>query len=304
MQMSNTTEQAMRLLRLGQLEEADRISQLALEHESDLNGDGIWTFLFIRAEVLRVRGQAAQALKYLEAQRTPDRAYPEFCARFRMHCGYYQGLLGRYEASHRLLNDAQHKAIDLSHDELHCEVLFRRGFVFYLQENYTESEKLYREALRLSTQLPDWYFRGHALWGVGKNFMIREQYEEALTWLKEALTVFESPEARLSMAMVWSEMAVCYLGLGEDEKAMDLFQKSRQIDEERGAVHNYQVTIANIGNVYLHRRNYLTAIAHYRQALSLAREIEDPVSIKKWSYNIRLTYARLRQDIDQQVSIA
>jgi hypothetical protein len=40
-------------------------------------------------------------------------------------------------------------------------------------------------------------------------------------------------------------------------------------------------------------------VDYYRRALSLAREIKDPVSIEKWSYNIRLAYARLRQAVDQ-----
>jgi hypothetical protein len=44
---------------------------------------------------------------------------------------------------------------------------------------------------------------------------------------------------------------------------------------------------------------FLTAVDYYRRALSLAREIKDPVSIEKWSYNIRLAYARLRQAVDQ-----
>jgi len=60
------------------------------------------------------------------------------------------------------------------------------------------------------------------------------------------------------------------------------------------------VVLANIGNVYLHRRDYLTAIWYYRQAQALAREIRDPLSIKKWTYNINLAYAKIRQSVDAQ----
>ena len=31
----------------------------------------------------------------------------------------------------------------------------------------------------------------------------------------------------------------------------------------------------------------------------MAREIKDPVSIKKWTHNINLAYARIRQSVDQ-----
>jgi len=99
--------------------------------------------------------------------------------------------------------------------------------------------------------------------------------------------------------MVWSELAVCYLGLGDDERAMELFRKAESVNHECSVVHNYQVVVANIGNVYLHRRDYFTAIDYYRRALTLAREIKDPVSIKKWTRNINLAYARIRLAVDQ-----
>ena len=58
--------------------------------------------------------------------------------------------------------------------------------------------------------------------------------------------------------------------------------------------------MANIGNVYLQGRDYFTAISYYEKALALAREIKDPVSVNKWTYSIRLTYARIQSAVDEQ----
>lgn len=99
--------------------------------------------------------------------------------------------------------------------------------------------------------------------------------------------------------MVWSELAVCYLGLGDDERALELFRQAERVNFESGVVHNYQVALANIGNVYLHRRDHFAAISYYQRAIALAREIKDPVSIKKWTRNINLAYARIRLSVDQ-----
>jgi len=60
-----------------------------------------------------------------------------------------------------------------------------------------------------------WFFRGHALWGIGQNLVIQGRYD-AMPWLEESLRIFEGDDARLSMALVWSEMAVCCLGMGQD----------------------------------------------------------------------------------------
>jgi len=86
--------------------------------------------------------------------------------------------------------------------------------------------------------------------------MIQGHYQEGLPWLQESLGIFESAGARLSIAMAWSELAVCHLGLGDDEKTMELFRKAERVNYEAGVIHNYQVVLANIGNVYLHRRDY------------------------------------------------
>jgi tetratricopeptide (TPR) repeat protein len=112
--------------------------------------------------------------------------------------------------------------------------------------------------------------------------------------------MFQNVGARLSIATVWGELAVCQLGLGDDSNALELFRRSTQVDRESGAVHNYQVGLANIGNVYLHRRDYLTALSYYQKALGIAREIKDPVSVQKWTYNIRLAYVLIRSAVDEQ----
>jgi tetratricopeptide (TPR) repeat protein len=153
--------------------------------------------------------------------------------------------------------------------------------------------------LDASEQIGGWYFRGSALWGIGKNLMIQGHHQAAMPWLEQSLTLYESAGARLLVAIVWSEMAVCHLGLGDDRKSLELLENALRVQREAGTVQNYLVALANIGNVYLHRGDYLTAIAYYRRALELAREIKDPVSIQKWSGNIRLAYARLRQSVDR-----
>lgn len=179
------------------------------------------------------------------------------------------------------------------------DIYLSRAFVFFLQKDYTLSDRMFRDALSMGEQVGGWYLRGHALWGIGKNLMIQEQYQEAMPWLQESLEIFENAGARLSIAMVWSELAVCHLGLGDDEKAMELFRRAERVNYEAGAIHNYQVVLANIGNVYLHRRDHFTAISYYQRALALAREIKDPVSVKKWTRNINLAYARIRLAVDE-----
>jgi tetratricopeptide (TPR) repeat protein len=178
-------------------------------------------------------------------------------------------------------------------------VYLSRAFIFFREKDFISSDCMFRAALVVAGQTGGWYFRGHAVWGIGKNLMIQQQYEEAMPWLTESLRIFENAGAALSIAMVWGELGVCHLGLGDDQKALEFFQNAAEVELRSGAAHNYQVSLASIGNVYLHRRDHFTAILYYQRALALAREIKDPVSVKKWTRNINLAYARIRLAVDE-----
>jgi tetratricopeptide (TPR) repeat protein len=101
-----------------------------------------------------------------------------------------------------------------------------------------------------------------------------------------------------SIALAWGELGVCRLGLDEADEALLLFRKAEKANRDAGFVHKLSGSTSEHGNVYLHQHDHFTAISYYQQALSLARDIKDPVSIKKWTYNINLAYARIRDAVD------
>jgi tetratricopeptide (TPR) repeat protein len=293
-------QRACELILIGDLRSASEIAEGEIDRLGDQgNSTELWGLRFIRARVLDAQGHVEEALRYLETRGQPTAEDIESRAALRVYRGAYSGSLGRYEPSHRLFEEAETLARDAGLFKLLGNIYLSRAFIFFVQKDYASSEALFRAALKIAEQVGGWYLRGHSLWGIGKTLMIQEHYDEAMPWLNESLEIFENASARLSIAMVWSELAVCYLGLGDDEGAMVLLRKAEQVNYEAGVIHNYQVVLANIGNVYLHRRDHFAAISYYRRALALAREIKDPVSIKKWTRNINLAYARIRLAVDQ-----
>jgi hypothetical protein len=81
------------------------------------------------------------------------------------------------------------------------------------------------------------------------------------------------------------------LGLGDDETATELFREAERVDDEAGVIHHYQIDLTNNWQCVLYRRDHFTAISYDQRALGPAREIKDPVSIKKWTRNTNLAYA-------------
>lgn len=228
----SAVEHARDLLWLDDLDGASRVAEDEICRFGDKgNTAEIWQFRFIRSEIIRLRGHTEEALRYLESQESvnlPDTSDIDSLARLWMHRGYCYGLLGRHELSLRLLAAAEETARDSGLFELLCEVHQRQAMILFRQQDYGASDRIFRIILKLSDEMEGWYFQGNARWGIGKNLMIQRHYREAMPWLKDSLKIFEDVNARLSVATVWGELAVCYLGLGDDEKALELFQKAAE----------------------------------------------------------------------------
>jgi len=114
-----------------------------------------------------------------------------------------------------------------------------------------------------------------------------------MPWLERAIAVVKEAGAPLRAIGFESEVAVCYLGMNDASTSLRILQVAERASFECGAMHLYQVILADIGNVYLHQGEHWTAISYYQRALSLAKEMKDPVKVANWTSNIRLAYAKL-----------
>jgi tetratricopeptide (TPR) repeat protein len=295
------------LIRLCDYDGASRLVDAGLQRCEDKGSSPeVWNLRFARADLTRLRGHTEEALAYLSAKEKefpPEINDVPSLIGLKKTCGYCQGMLGKYAISDLLLEEAEHLARNAGLLELLCEVWNCQAWFQYVRLNFESSDRLFREILDASEQTGDWYFRAIGLWGVGKNIMMRGHVNGDATLLKEALRWFEESHDLFAAAgrqrFAYGDMAVCHLDLGDDQKSLELLEELLPVYAEAGWVHSYQVTIANIGNVYRIRGDYLRAIDYYRTAVEYAQEIKDPVSVRKWTQNIRLSYFLLRQSIEQ-----
>jgi tetratricopeptide (TPR) repeat protein len=298
---------ARELIRLGDLDGASRIVDSELQRCEDEGPSAeVWNLRCARADLTRLRGHTEEALAYLVAK---EKAFPPESDDFpsliglKKACGYCHGMLGKYAISDKLLEEAEKLARNAGLLEMLCDVWHSQAWFLYVRLNFESSDRLFREILSASEQVGGWYFRAIGLWGIGKNTMMRGHVTGDTTLLKEALRWFAESHDLFAAAgrqrFAYGDMAVCHLDLGDDQKSLELLEELLPEYAEAGWVHGYQVTIASIGNVYRHRGDYLRAIDYYRNAVECAQEIKDPVSVRKWSYNIRLSYSLLCQSIEQ-----
>jgi tetratricopeptide (TPR) repeat protein len=298
------------LIRLADYYGASRIVDAELDRLKDEGSSSdIWHLRSLRADLIRLRGHTEEALAYLdsrEAESPPEREDIPSLIELKKTRGYCLGMLGKYAASDGLLKEAERLARDAGLLELLCDVWHCQAWFLYVRLDFAPSDRLFREILSASEQVGGWYFRAIGLWGIGKNIMMQGHINSDMQLLREALVWFQQAHDLFAAAgrqmFAYGDMAVCHLDLGDDQKSLDLLEQLLPAYAETGWVHSYQVTIANIGNVYRIRGDYLRAIEYYRCAVEYAQEIRDPVSIQKWTYNIRLSYSLLCQSIERMRS--
>jgi len=302
---------ALNLIRLCDYNGASRVVDEELDRCDDKGSSSdLWHLRFLRTDLIRLSGHTQEALAYLaakEAEFPLDSSDIPSRIGLKKTRGYCLGMLGKYAPSDGLLKEAEHLARDAGLLELLCEVWHCQAWFLYVRHEFEASDRLFREIFRISEQIRSWYFRAIGLWGIGKNIMMQGHINSDASLLREALVWFEQSHDLFAAAgrrhFAYGDMAVCHLDLGDDRKSLELLEQLLPVYAEAGWVHTYQVTIANIGNVYRIRGDYLRAIEYYREAIEYAREIKDPISDWKWTYNLKLSYKLLRESVERMRSI-
>jgi tetratricopeptide (TPR) repeat protein len=292
---------AVSLLRLGKFDEAWATAQREIDRlDGDRTNQDVFTNSFVLTEIMRHRGRSEEALQYLASLGTPLANDVESRIGLIMHRGYNCALLGQYNSSHALLNEAETMALHTERLEYHGEVRVRQAMVAYLEFQYTTAESLYQSVVDTYGERFGWYLHSIATTGVGKALMAQRRYEEAIPWIETAADIIRSAGSEFQLAMNRGELGVCYLGIHEPDRALEVFHAVNAILIPLGALHAYQVNLADIGNVYLYKQDYLTAISYYQTALKIAQEIKAAASIEKWSHNLRLAHVKLKQSEDSR----
>lgn len=247
----------------------------------------------LKSHCLSALGQWQEALGALKSAKEGMEIGEEAQARLAMDEGYLMGSLARYTECWSLLNQAERTAHQLNLPSLLAEILWRRGIMSVFVGDHNAADKCLCSALEIASAENNSQLQGLIRAGMAKNTMYRGEFSGAIPRFEEALATFESLKDKFYSAILWCELANCYLHTEESEKALEFFHKAERVFLESGAMPNYQVCLANIGNVYHRRGEFLAAISYYQRALKLARELGDQLSIGKWLHNLAQAYSNL-----------
>lgn len=267
-------------------------SARALEAVTDHNCEDYWELQFLRAEIFRMRGDYHACLSCLEIPPDLSQFVPQLLVRLKMLRGYYLGMFGHYSEARQLLDEAEELATENQFGDLLLDLKLKRGMFLFFMGDYPASLKSYEEALEACPKLRD-YPHANALAGIAKIKMTVGNYKEAVPLFEEALNISEEIRASYFCAILWSELGWCHDNLDDTTRAMDYYQRCEAFFRGIGEKPAYLVALGNIGNLYVKRREYPTAISYYQRAIEIARELDDALACEKWLKNLSVAYYHL-----------
>ncbi|MFN6187789.1 MAG: tetratricopeptide repeat protein, partial [Microcystis sp.] len=92
-----------------------------------------------------------------------------------------------------------------------------------------------------------------------------------------------------------NRLGICFLNLGQYEKAIAYHQQSLEISEAMGDQQEVAISLGNLGNCYNCLGQYEKAIAYHRQCLYISKEIEDWQGVASSLGNLGNCYKSLGQ---------
>jgi len=101
------------------------------------------------------------------------------------------------------------------------------------------------------------------------------QFESALIFWKQALTIYQKLEDRHREGVVWGILGIVYKELGNYVEAIKCYEQDLAIALELKDRRGEGQALGNLGNVSEALGNYIQAIDYQQQSLAIARKLKD-----------------------------
>lgn len=184
----------------------------------------------------------------------------------------------------------------------------RDKFRVVAEKTFAEGEELLREwkaesnrraIAKFTDSLPSWRAaadgRGEALAlkRIGDVYRPLGQYENALSYYRQALALSEKIRDRRGAGETLNDLCYVYVILGDNPKAVQLCARALKLSRATGSRRGEAQALNNFGEIYYGLGQRQQSLEFYRQALSIWREVNDREGQALALLNFGYTYSDL-----------
>jgi len=148
------------------------------------------------------------------------------------------------------------------------------GGTYALLEQYQIAIDYYQQALTVTREVDNRHDEGAWLGGLGNVYVALGQYDKAIEHHEQALAVNREIGDRPGEAHYLGNLGIVYNTLRQHQKAIEYHEQALAIEQEISRLETGH-TLTNLGTVYANLGHHQKAIEYYEQALTIAQEIGD-----------------------------
>jgi len=180
-----------------------------------------------------------------------------------------QAYLELKEGNFNKAEDIYNKLYNLKKEDIKeaADYAYQLGNVYYTQIKYSEAQKWYEQAVRLSPKNPKY------LNSLGMVYYDMGDYKKAIEFFDKSLSITKAVlgEKHPDIADTLNNLGLAYGSMGEYKKAIEYFDKSLSIKKAvLGEKHpSVAVTLNNLGFAYSSKGDYKKAIVYLKKALNI-----------------------------------
>ena len=271
------------------LEEADRGLSLAERNQSQLYR---WRFRLLRCEILIMSQRPEEVLPQLAESVPSSTEFAALAARKKMLEAQAQSILGHGDLADRLIEAARHAALAASNDDVILDVETIRGAILLQRAHYDDADSVLQGALRRAQAQHAKYAEGSVLVNLGMIRLRKRRFDEAAGYFERASEV-SGPGLSILYSAAQNNLAVCYLNLGEYDRAIRIQMDAIARNERSGAKTYLQLAVGAAGETYLGSGDIQRATPYLQRALSLATELNHARTGALWAEKLSAVYGEL-----------
>ncbi|MEX0288548.1 MAG: tetratricopeptide repeat protein [Flavobacteriaceae bacterium] len=241
---------------------------------------------------LHVDQNVAEALELTEATINASEIenFPEQLARAHYIKGRALIFEGEYAKALEAFSTATSIIKTSAKKALLGEIYVGQSTVFSRQGKYTEAEEGFKKALVLLEQEEHILGLAECHLEYGKLEAIKNEHDLSKGHYDKSLEYYQGLSDEKGISAVYYRIAVHYLDVRDEEKALEYFTNGRAIKERIGDVRGLANFNLSLGILHEEKGNFETSLEYYRQSLEGYETVSDKSSKARVYNNIGVAY--------------
>jgi tetratricopeptide (TPR) repeat protein len=171
---------------------------------------------------------------------------------------------------------------------------YRELGLTYMRKLDTENAiKRYERSLALGEQTGDESIKMKSLRGIGKVYLVINNFKKANNCYEQALVLAQKLNDREEEAIILSDLSTSYYTENNFTKSLEYVQRAIIINENRGNISSLTSDYRRLGDIYTKLQDTSKALIYYNKALKIVEETGDKTEAYTLTKSISIVSGKL-----------